>query len=82
MFQLRNGQHFRQPEAGAFRRAEPQQRQNSTKARDESYLRSLVLPVSADIPIGAIGVFDVQGWVTDLNADGYARATIRQPRFS
>ena len=52
-------------------------RRDSTKARDESYLRSLVLPVFADMPIGAISVFDVQEWVSDLDADGYAPATIR-----
>ena len=53
-------------------------RRDSTKARDESYLRSLVLPVFADMPIGAINVFDVQEWVSDLDADGYAPATIRK----
>jgi len=53
-------------------------RRDSTKARDESYLRSLVLPVFADMPIGAISVFDVQEWVSDLDADGYAPATIRK----
>ena len=53
-------------------------RRHSTKARDESYLRSLVLPVFAHMPIGAISVFDVQEWVSDLHADGYAPATIRK----
>ncbi len=53
-------------------------RRDSTKARDESYLRSLVLPVFADMPIGAISVFDVQEWVSNLDADGYAPATIRK----
>ncbi|MCL1593979.1 MAG: site-specific integrase [Actinomycetia bacterium] len=53
-------------------------RRDSTKARDESYLRSLVLPTFADMPIGAIGLFDVQDWVSDLDADGYAPATIRK----
>lgn len=53
-------------------------RRDSTKARDESYLRSLVLPVFADMPIGAIGLFDLQEWVSDLDADGYAPATIRK----
>lgn len=53
-------------------------RRESTKARDESYLRSLVLPVFAEMPIGAISVFDVQEWVGDLDADGYAPATIRK----
>jgi len=53
-------------------------RRDSTKARDESYLRSLVLPTFADMPIGKIGLFDVQDWVSDLDADGYAPATIRK----
>jgi len=53
-------------------------RRDSTKARDESYLRSLVLPAFADMPIGEIGVFDVQDWVSDFDADGYAPATIRK----
>jgi len=52
-------------------------RRDSTKARDESYLRSLVLPVFAAMPIGSIGFYDVQEWITDLVADGYAPATIR-----
>ena len=30
------------------------------------------------MPIGAISVFDVQEWVGDLDADGYAPATIRK----
>ena len=51
-------------------------RRDSTKARDESYLRSLVLPVFAEMPIGAIGFYDVQEWITDLVTDGYAPATI------
>jgi len=53
-------------------------RRDSTKARDESYLRSLVLPTFAELPVGAIGSFDVQEWVADLDADGYAPATIRK----
>ncbi len=53
-------------------------RRDSTKARDESYLRSLVMPVFAAMPIGAITLFDVQEWVSDLDADGYAPATIRK----
>jgi len=53
-------------------------RRDSTKARDESYLRSLVMPVFAEMPIGAITLFDVQEWISDLDADGYAPATIRK----
>jgi hypothetical protein len=36
------------------------------------------LPVFADMPIGAIGPFDVQEWVAGLDADGCAPATIRK----
>ncbi len=69
---LRLGEFTEQATAGWVNR------RDSTKARDESYLRSLVLPVFADMPIGAINVFDVQEWVSDLDADGYAPATIRK----
>jgi len=69
---LRLGEFTEQATAGWVNR------RDSTKARDESYLRSLVLPVFADMPIGAIRVFDVQEWVSDLDADGYAPATIRK----
>jgi len=30
------------------------------------------------LSIGAITLFDVQEWVSDLDADGYAPATIRK----
>ncbi|NOY56974.1 MAG: tyrosine-type recombinase/integrase, partial [Actinobacteria bacterium] len=74
------------PRAGRIRLADFAQqatagwvnRRDSTKARDESYLRSLVMPTFADMPIGAITLFDVQAWVSDLDADGYAPATIRK----
>ena len=57
-------------------------RRDSTKARDESYLRSLVLPVFADMPIGAINVFDVQEWVSDLDADGTPQPPSARPTNS
>ena len=69
---LRLGEFSEQATAGWVNR------RDSTKARDESYLRSLVLPVFADMPIGAINVFDIQEWVSNLDADGYAPATIRK----
>jgi integrase len=52
-------------------------RRDSTKAGDQSSLRSLVLPVFAAMPIGAIGLYDVQEWIAELVADGNAPATIR-----
>jgi integrase len=52
-------------------------RRDSTKARDESYLRILVLPVFAAMPIGAIGLYDIQDWIAELVANSYAPSTIR-----
>jgi integrase len=52
-------------------------RRDSTKARDESYLRSLVLPGFAAMPIGAIGLYDIQDWIAELVANSYAPSTIR-----
>ena len=69
---IRLGDFARQATAGWVNR------RDSTKARDESYLRSLVLPTFAEMPIGRIGLFDVQEWVNDLDVDGYAPATIRK----
>jgi len=69
---IRLGEFTEQATAGWVNRRE------STKAHDESYLRSLVLPAFTDMPIGAISVFDVQEWISDLDVDGYAPATIRK----
>ena len=53
-------------------------RRDSTKARDDSYLNSLVLPAFANTSLGAVQPTDIQQWVGQLNADGYAPATIRK----
>jgi hypothetical protein len=51
----------------------------TVEARDESCLRSLVLPTFADMPIGKIGLFDVQEWVGDLDADGTPQSPSARP---
>src|SRR6266545_4525014 len=48
----------------------------STKARDHAYLDSLVLPRFGTTPLAAITQPDVQAWVTDLVARGFASATV------
>ena len=53
-------------------------RRDSTKARDDSYLDSLILPAFANASLGAVHPADVQQWVAQLNSAGYAPATIRK----
>lgn len=53
-------------------------RRPSTKARDESYYRSLVLPTFGQMPIGSIQPLTVQEWISELAYNGYAPATIRK----
>ena len=53
-------------------------RRDSTKARDDSYLNSLILPAFANASLGAVHPTDVQQWVAQLNSAGYAPATIRK----
>jgi integrase len=53
-------------------------RRPSTKTRDESVLRSLVLPTFGDIPIGSIQPLTMQQWLAELSDRGYAPATIRK----
>jgi len=48
----------------------------STKARDRAYLNSLVLPRFGTTPLAAIRQPDVQAWVTQLTAQGFAPATV------
>jgi integrase len=48
----------------------------ATQARDESYLRSLILPYLADHQLGFVSPGDLQQWVSQLTAAGYAPATI------
>jgi site-specific recombinase XerD len=48
----------------------------STKARDHAYLNSLVLPRFGTTPLAAITQPDVQAWVAQLTARGFAPATV------
>ncbi len=53
-------------------------RRDSSKARDDSYLNSLILPAFANVPLSAVHPIDIQQWVAQLDTDGYAPATIRK----
>ena len=53
-------------------------RRPSTRARDDSTLRSLVLPTFGNMPIGSIHPLTIHQWVADLDEAGYAPATIRK----
>lgn len=53
-------------------------RRPSTKARDESYYRNLIVPTFGPKPLSSIQPLDVQRWVADLANDGYASATVRK----
>ena len=48
----------------------------STTARDRSYFTSMVLPRFGTTPLAAIKQRDVQAWVADLRARGFAPATV------
>lgn len=48
----------------------------SSRARDESYLRTHVIPRFGDVPLAAISQLDVKAWVADLTASGLAPATV------
>ena len=50
----------------------------STRARDESVLRSLVLPAFGDRELRTIQPVDVREWVTDLVEEEYAPTTVRK----
>lgn len=50
----------------------------STKARDESYARSLILPTFGSMRLGGIDHDTVQAWVAGLVADGYAPSTVHR----
>jgi hypothetical protein len=50
----------------------------STRARDESLLRRLVLPRFGDAPLAAISQRDVRAWVAELTAQGLAPATVQK----
>ena len=53
-------------------------RRPSTIARDDSYLRKLILPTFADHTLIQVQPVAVQQWVAKLNTTGYAAATIRK----
>jgi Phage integrase, N-terminal SAM-like domain len=53
-------------------------RRPSTAARDDTYLRNLILPYFGDARLGNVTPAAVQEWVADLVAAGYAPATIRK----
>ena len=53
-------------------------RRQSTKARDDSYLRSLVLPTFGNMPIGSIHPLTIHQWLAELDGSGYAPSTIRK----
>jgi integrase len=53
-------------------------RRPSTIARDDSYLRSHILPTFGDSTLVEVQPITVQQWVARLNAEGYAPATIRK----
>lgn len=50
---------------------------DSTRERDETYLRSLVLPHFGARQLRLITPADVQSWIGKLSAEGYAPATIQ-----
>ncbi len=50
----------------------------STRARDEALMRTLVLPHLSGHMLGAVLPAHVQSWVVDLAAAGYAPSTVRK----
>ena len=53
-------------------------RRANTKERDETVLRSRLIPAWGDHPIGRITRLDVQAWVDELIAEGLAPSTIHK----
>jgi integrase len=53
-------------------------RRRSTTARDDSYLRSFILPAFGDLKLVEVQPVAVQQWVAQLHTAGYAPATIRK----
>jgi integrase len=51
---------------------------DSTRARDEACMQSLILPVFGDVPLEAIQPGDIQAFVSGLVKGGYAAATVRK----
>ncbi len=50
----------------------------SSRARDEAYLRTHVLPAFGTTPLGRITQLDVRAWVAELAATGLAPATVHK----
>jgi len=50
----------------------------SSLARDDTYLRTHVVPRFGAMPIGAITPLEVRAWVSDLTASGLAPATVHK----
>ena len=50
----------------------------TTRARDRSYLTSLVLPYLGNKPVGSVQPSDLEAWVAMLAADGKAPATVQK----
>ena len=51
-------------------------RRESTRARDASYLKNLVLPTFSDVELAAVHPNNIRVWIADLQDQGYAPATI------
>jgi integrase len=51
-------------------------RRPSSRARDQSLLRSLILPEFGDRPLSSVEPMDVRRWIAGLEQRGYAPATI------
>ena len=49
---------------------------DSTRERDDTYLRSLVLPCFESRQLRGVSPADVQSWIAKLMSDGYASATV------
>ncbi|MCH7586207.1 MAG: site-specific integrase [Acidobacteria bacterium] len=50
---------------------------DSTRERDDTYLRSLVLPHFGSRQLRGVTPADVQSWIAKLSRDGYAAATVQ-----
>ena len=50
----------------------------STRARDRSYLDSLILPYLGERPVASVRPSDLETWVADLIADDKAPATVQK----
>jgi len=51
-------------------------RRPSSRARDHSLLRSLILPEFGDRPLASVDPMDIRRWIAGLEERGYAAATI------